>query len=265
MNGRNLSYSIDKTTLIKNISIKIQPGKFVVIVGPNGAGKSTLLKILSGDINPTEGTVLLDNICLHKWNKKALALRRSVLPQNSKLTFPFTVFEVVIMGRSPYHGISKDNHASDESITKLILAKTNTEHLINRDYTSLSGGEKQRVQFSRVLNQIWPIDNLFPKYLFLDEPTANLDPSYQIHTLKIAKDLTNSNIGVVAVLHDINLAADFADEVLLLNGGKLVHKGAPKTVFSKETLKSVFNIEVLEINHPQRPCPYFVTEVSKNN
>ena len=109
-----------------------------------------MVKILSGDINPTEGAVLLDDICLRKWNKKALALRRSVLHSNSKLTFPFTVFEVVIMGRSPYHGTSKDNHASDKAITKLILAKTNIEHLINRSYTSLSGGKNNDAIFKSI-------------------------------------------------------------------------------------------------------------------
>ena len=263
MIGHSLTYLIDEIPLIDKISIEVKPGKFVIVVGPNGAGKSTLLRILSGDIIPTEGTVSLDNICLNHWNKKALALRRSVLPQNSKLTFPFSVFEVVLMGRSPYEGIGKSNYISDKAIAKKALAKTGIEHLASRDYTSLSGGEKQRVQFARVLSQIWPNDELTPKYLFLDEPTANLDPTYQISSLQIAKDFTKSNIGVFAVLHDINLAADFADEVFLLNAGQLIHNGPPQVVFNKETLETVFGMKVIEMNHPQRPCPYFIPKVNK--
>ena len=264
MIGYCLSYLIDDVTLINEISIEMKSGKFITIVGPNGAGKSTLLKILSGDINPTKGNVYLDDMCLTKWNKKALALRRSVLPQNSKLTFPFSVFEVVLMGRSPHERINKNNHLSDYSVVKKTLAKTGIEHLINRDYTSLSGGEKQRVQFARVLSQIWPTDDLSTNYLFLDEPTANLDPTYQIASLQIAKEFTKHNIGVLAVLHDINLAADFADEVFLLNAGKLIKKGIPEAVFTKETLEKVFDIEVLEINHPQRSCPVFMPNLNKN-
>jgi iron complex transport system ATP-binding protein len=219
-----------------------------MIVGPNGAGKTTLLKLLDGEVLPTEGTVTFDMCPVCEWDKKLIAQRRAVLPQHSMLDFPFIVRDVIELGRLP--------HQSDSSINNEIVNKvaelSDCSDFLDRPFPFLSGGEQQRVQIARALAQIWDTQAQQDHFLILDEPLSALDLSHQYALLKILKNLANQkNTGVICVLHNLNLAAQFADRCLILDQGRLVADGEPAEVFTPETLSNVFNLDILIQPHPQ--------------
>jgi iron complex transport system ATP-binding protein len=227
------------------------------VVGPNGAGKSTLLKTFCGDLTPTLGTVRLEGKPLREWRALAQARKRAVLPQESSLNFPFTVQEVVLMGRSPH--VRTTEQPLDYRIAREALGRVAMWPLAERDYATLSGGEKQRVQLARVLAQIWEVSETGQRYLLLDEPTNNLDLAHQHHTLAIAKAMSQEGVGVLAILHDLNLAAQYADRIALLCRGSLAGVGQPHEVFTRERISEVFALPVLVTKHPCLDCPLIVS------
>jgi iron complex transport system ATP-binding protein len=245
-------YAIGGVQLLHEISMDIQPGELIVAVGPNGAGKSTLMKLLSGEILPSVGRVSMDDIELGQWPLKQLARIMAVLPQQSELNFPFKVQEVVSLGRIP-HATGRQR---DMEIVAEILARLDIDHLSERDYTTLSGGEKQRTQIARIFAQIW--DCLQGYFIFLDEPTSSLDLAHQQATLSIIKELTQAGAGVFVILHDMNLAAQFADRLVLLHKGEIVSGGDPWSVLSRENIRSVFELDVSIITHPERDRPFII-------
>lgn len=256
LEGNDIQVHIDGATLLKDVSVRIIPGEVVAILGPNGAGKSTLLKVLCGDLSPTSGAVSMDGKHLSEWDRRACAQRRAVLPQQASLNFPFTVLDVALMGRSPHHrGIES---AADYAITRAALREAGVDDIENRLYTTLSGGERQRVHLGRVLTQIWQASYGLPRYLLLDEPTANLDLAHQHRILAVARRFATQNVGVVVVLHDLNLAAQYADRMLLLNAGQLIATGAPAQVLQEDIIESVYGITISVIPHPHVHAPLVV-------
>lgn len=245
-------YAVAGTQLLHQISMDINPGELIIAVGPNGAGKSTLMKMLSGEILPSLGTVSLNGIELSQWQLKHLARIMAVLPQHSELTFPFKVQEVVSLGRIP-HATGRQR---DREIVGEILTRLDMDHLSQRDYTTLSGGEKQRTQIARIFAQIWDYQQEY--FIFLDEPTSSLDLAHQQATLTIIKQLTAAGAGVFVILHDMNLAAQFADRLLLLHRGRIVSAGDPWSVLSRDNIKSVFELDVSIIPHPERDRPLII-------
>jgi len=242
-------YAVGAAQLLQEISMDINPGELIVAVGPNGAGKSTLMKLLSGEVLPSVGQVSLDDISLYQWQLKKLARIMAVLPQQSELNFPFKVQEVVSLGRIPHAtGRQRDGEIVEEILTSLDIG-----HLSQRDYTTLSGGEKQRTQIARIFAQIW--DHRQGYFIFLDEPTSSLDLAHQQATLTLIKELTAAGAGVFVILHDMNLAAQFADRLLLLHKGRIVSAGDPWSVLSKENIRRVFELDVSIIPHPERDRP----------
>jgi len=242
-------YAVGGAQLLQEISMDINPGELIVAVGPNGAGKSTLMKLLSGEVLPSVGQVSLDDISLYQWQLKKLARIMAVLPQQSELNFPFKVQEVVSLGRIPHAtGRQRDGEIVEEILTSLDIG-----HLSQRDYTTLSGGEKQRTQIARIFAQIW--DHRQGYFIFLDEPTSSLDLAHQQATLTLIKELTAAGAGVFVILHDMNLAAQFADRLLLLHKGRIVSAGDPWSVLSKENIRRVFELDVSIIPHPERDRP----------
>lgn len=242
--------------LVKSVTLSVVPGEVLVLLGPNGAGKSTLLKALIGERVPTSGTVQMNAKSLTSWSLKQRARRRAVLPQHSNVSFPFTAFEVVLMGRSPHGG---GESATDQRIAWQALATAEVDHLSERLYPTLSGGERQRVQLARVLAQIWqPLATHEPRYLLLDEPTANLDLPHQHTTLRLARQFARQEVGVLAVLHDLNLAAEYADRVAVLRQGCLEAKGTPVEVLTPVILNRAFDMPVMVIPHPVLGCPLVV-------
>ncbi len=249
----NVSAYVGKKALVKNISLSTKPGVFSVILGPNGAGKSTMLKLLAGDLKPSSGTISLDQKPLGGIGYRERAKRRAILPQSSHVTFNFTAYDIVLMGRLPHD----EPPSVSRPILKEIIKLTRTEYLMEQQFSTLSGGEKQRVQFARVLAQIWPTDdNRGHKYLLLDEPTSALDPLYQLEILKIARWLANEKgFGVLAILHDLNQAMSYADQVYLLKEGELNRSGPPNDVLDKETIRTVWgiNTEILRRSADHSP------------
>lgn len=254
--AKSVGYCVDKTWLVKDINLEIAPGEMLVILGPNGAGKSTLFKMLSGEWPATTGEVILFDKPVAQWQSQGLAQRRAILPQHSSLTFPFRVEEVIRMGRTPHDtGAEKD-----EAIVSELLALCDLQALRKRLYPWLSGGEKQRVQLARVLAQIWPCESQKSQhnFLFLDEPTSALDIAHQHSMLKIAKSLTAQGYSVLVILHDLNLAAAYADRVLMMHNGTSVGLGSVREVFQRELLQQVFNVDVKVIDHPERNIPWVI-------
>jgi len=239
---QNVGYQIDNKQLLEDVSIDFDAGKLHLIIGPNGAGKSTLIKVLCKQIIPQKGNINYDNKEISHFTFSQLAAIRAVLSQNIELAFPLRVSELVMMGRYPHFRgkpSSKDVQACEEAMIFFDVAD-----LAERNYMTLSGGEKQRVHFARVVAQIWyPTPNQY-RYLILDEPLTFLDVHYQFEFMhKILKLLESKDLVVIGVVHDLNLASKFADQIILLHQGKILAAGDKHKVLSKENIKTAYQLE----------------------
>jgi iron complex transport system ATP-binding protein len=252
----NIHYSIGKKLILNGISATFNPGEFNMILGPNGSGKSTFLKIFSGEINKYDGSVFYGDQKIASLKKEELAKHRAVMSQQPELSFPLMVEEVVMMGRYPHFTFAPNK--KDESICSQVMERMNLLSFKERNYLTLSGGEKQRVQYARVLAQIWEKPTEGYRYLFLDEPLTSLDINYQQEFLQIAREFTNEGTVLIAVMHDINLAIQYADKLFFLKEGELVAQGKSKDVLSEALIKRVFNVEASIINNPLNNNPLVV-------
>ncbi|WOO42639.1 heme ABC transporter ATP-binding protein [Rubellicoccus peritrichatus] len=249
--AKNISYAYGTKQVLDDVSLSIEAGTITAIIGPNGAGKSTLLNIMTGAIEASSGSILLDEKSLKSFGAADLACRRAVLPQSSKLGFNFTVREVVEMGRMPH----LDRHEKDSGvdIVGLAMEATDISALEERHYLTLSGGERQRVDLARVLAQIWPDkESGSTAYLFLDEPTNNLDISHQHAVLEAGKKMASQGLGVCCVLHDLNLALNYTDCTLLLKQGRVFAQGKTEETMTRKILGEVFGVDVSVIEHEGR-------------
>tara|TARA_A100001011_G_scaffold11552_1_gene12677 strand:+ start:22173 stop:22868 length:696 start_codon:yes stop_codon:yes gene_type:complete len=212
------------------------------VVGPNGSGKSTLVKLISGELLPSSGFIFFDRKCISKYNPSDLALKRSVLSQSNNLSFPFSVIDIVKMGRFT----QKDKRFihNDEAICGELLKIFDLQDYINRNYMTLSGGEKQRVQLARVIAQIWSLDSYNKKLLILDEPTSYLDIKHQASLFDFLKVINKKGLTIILVLHDLNLAVRNSNKILMLKNSKLVKYGYTNDVLKLDTLKSVFDVDL---------------------
>jgi iron complex transport system ATP-binding protein len=253
--AENLSLHLSGFDLLRNIDLTLESGKVNVLVGPNGAGKSSLLRVLTGEIKPSKGDVRINQQQLNDWSMQDRANLLAVLPQHSDLNFPFTAAEVVGLGRIPH----KTGYAKDQAIIADALALVDASYLQRRLYTQMSGGEKQRVQLARVLAQIWEPSDLGEQFLVLDEPTAAFDLSHQQLTLSIVKQFAARGVGVLMVLHDLNLAARCADNLVVVNGGSIEASGAPDEVLTKELIFKVFDVQSVIAKHPVADTPLVIT------
>lgn len=224
-------------TILRDVSLTATPGRLLALVGPNGAGKSTLLGALAGRVALASGRVALDGKALPAWDPRALARRRAMLSQRVDLGFGFTAREVVLLGRSP-HAVDATR---DEAIAQGALRAAHAWELRDRRYTALSGGEQQRVQLARVLAQVWD-GGREGAWLLLDEPEAGLDIAHQHFILRRAKACAAQGLGVIAVLHDLNLAARYADEVAVLGAGSLLRHGPPAEAMDTGLLSDIYGI-----------------------
>lgn len=251
----SISYSVGKKEILKNISADFLPGNFSMILGQNGSGKSSFLKIFSGDINKFSGSVLYQNKTLKSYSKNELAKIRAVMSQQPELSFPLTVDEVIMMGRYPHFEFRPT--PKDIAICKEVTERMKLESFLNRNYLTLSGGEKQRVHYARVLAQIWENTNA-PRYLFLDEPLNSLDIAYQHEFLELATELKTSNTVLVAVMHDINLAAQFGDQLFFLKDGQLLDFGTPKELLTENLIEKIFGVKTTIIQNPVSGQPLVI-------
>lgn len=254
LQAQHITVKIDHNILVNDVSLTLKAGEILTVVGANGAGKSTLLKAICGDIAHQSGQVLLDDKPITTWHKREVAKRRAVLPQSSTLGFAFTALEVTLMGRTPH--VRGTESPRDFEIAREALAAAKVSHLEARTYTTLSGGERQRVQLARVLAQIWESDG--ERYLLLDEPTNNLDLAHQHVTLDVARWFAQNGVGVLAILHDLNLAAQYADRILVMKNGRQIAEGEPHHVLTPEIIHQAFDVPVMIQAHPCMNCPLVI-------
>jgi iron complex transport system ATP-binding protein len=240
--GSNITFRVGSKALISDISASFAAGALHLLVGPNGAGKSTLVKVLARLLRPQTGTVEYDGSDVSHTNEAELAKQRAVLSQAIEIAFPLTVREVVMMGRYPH--FAGRPGPTDERIVDEVMQHFDVVEFKDRYYQTLSGGERQRVNFARVLAQLWSDDSVGScRYLFLDEPLTFLDIRHQIDFMKRIRSFTNAaDVVTVGVVHDLNLAARFADQILMLSGGRIVANGTPAEVLTTERIEQVFGV-----------------------
>ena len=256
--ARNISYSIGNKSILRDVDLTLEPGEFKAIVGPNGAGKSSLLKIITGENKSYKGKVHYHGKMLNAFKINEISKVRAVLPQESQVNFPFTVSEIVEMGRSTF----RDKKSQLDKIVKAVMQNTNITHLRDRSYHSLSGGEKQKVQLTRVMAQMWGSSNL-SRFIFLDEPTASLDMAQQHQMMGLAKKLSKNNIGVLAVIHDLNLAIQYADNIVFMRQGEVICQGKVKDIMRKENIETTFSHEVTVTFDQVNKVPYVIPKINR--
>ncbi|MGW5437605.1 heme ABC transporter ATP-binding protein [Nocardia asteroides] len=241
LRATGLSVRRGTRTVLDDVDFQVAAGEIVALVGPNGAGKSSLLAALAGELDATAGTVKLEGHALSHWTHADMARRRAVLPQSHAVGFPFTAREVVAMGRAPWlHTPAADR---DDELIAAALAATDVTHLAGRVFPSLSGGERARVALARVLAQDTAT-------LLLDEPTAALDLGHQEAVLRLAADRARAGTAVVVVVHDLGVAAAYADRVSVLDDGRIAADGPPREVLTRELLTQVYRHPVDVFDHP---------------
>ncbi|MEU1516846.1 heme ABC transporter ATP-binding protein [Streptomyces sp. NPDC005811] len=233
--------------VLRGVDVSVRGGEVLALVGPNGAGKSSLLTVLAGDVAAAQGVVHVHGRPVAEWSAGELALRRAVLPQAAELSFPFAVEEVVRMGRAPHHS----SPAEDDAAVAEAMAVTEVTDFAARPFSALSGGERARVALARVLAQRAPV-------LLLDEPTAALDLRHQELVLRVCRERARDGDAVVVVLHDLGLAAAYADRVVVLRAGGVAADGTPADVFGEPLLSEVYEHAVEVFPHP-RGGPLLVT------
>jgi len=254
--AEDIVVEIDGKTILDHASLTVRAGELVALIGPNGAGKSTLLAAVTGDQALTGGTVSLAGVPSEEWSLRELARRRAVLLQDNGVSFPFTVEQVVEMGRAPWRRTPRED--DDEAAVRDALLETDIEHLRERRVPSLSGGERARAGLARVLAQRTGI-------LLLDEPTAALDLRHQEDVLRLARERAQAGDAVAVVLHDLNLAGAYADRIVLLSAGRVVADGPSAEVLTPALIEAVYGQAVEILTHPTsgatvvvpvRPAPY---------
>lgn len=243
---RAVTVEVAGRRILDGVDLEVRPGELVALIGPNGAGKSTALSALAGDLRPHAGTALIDGVEAHGLRPHELGRRRAVLLQQKGVSFSYPVREVVAMGRTPW-ARTPEASRDDERVADA-LARTGVAHLADRDVTTLSGGELARVSLARVLAQGCPI-------VLLDEPTDALDLGHREQVLALAAELARDGHAVLAVLHDLDLAAAYADRVVLMDAGRVVAEGRPEEVLTASRIGDVYGHPVEVVPHPSTGAP----------
>lgn len=255
---QNISLAYSGNVVVKDVTFRVMPGEIVGLIGPNGSGKSTIIKTISRIISPYSGRILVDGKDVAKMPRGDLARLLGVVPQMPLLPSAFTAFEVVLMGRNPHLGLLQYEGARDLAITWQAMEMTATHPLAERRVGELSGGEIQRIVIARVLAQQ-------PKSILLDEPTANLDISHQVAILDLIKNLCReNNLTVLVALHDLNLAAQYCDRLILINNGRVHAQGTPREVINSRNIKEVYGAEGCVYTHPVNGLPVVLLKSGSN-
>jgi len=241
---KNLNFSYKHSPVLKNLSFSIPEGGFFIIIGPNGSGKTTLMKTISGILKPQDGKLKILDLPFGDYSRKSLAKTIALVPQLVSVDFPFTVAELVLMGRSPHLSILGLEQDKDLKIANRAMVFTEVEHLADRKLDQLSGGECQRVFIARAICQE-------PKIILLDEPTASLDLAHQMKVMDLMEKLKNElGMTIIMVSHDVNLAAMYSDRLLLLKNGEIAGLGKPDEILTLEILKKTYDCRLLVDESP---------------
>ncbi len=250
VNDIECSYGAAK--VLNGLTFSVGSGSFTGIIGPNGSGKSTLLKSLSRVLKPVKGTVLLNELDLYKMGPREVARKMAVVPQETAVNFSFTVKDIVLMGRSPHLGRFENEGERDFALAKQAMAQTGTLHLADRPITAVSGGERQRVIIARALTQE-------PEIILLDEPTSHLDINHQVEILSLLRRLNReNNLTIISVFHDLNLAAQYCDNLILMKKGAVYTVGEPEAALTAGNIKEVYGASVLIRKHPVTGRPSII-------
>jgi len=231
-----ICYRVGERAILKRISLKIVSGELIAIVGPNGGGKSTLLHVMAGLLPATEGVVTIDGRPIAQFTRKAIARQIALLPQQARIDFGFVVHDVVRMGRHPHLGRFSPPSAADEAVVHQAMEVTTTLPLAQRIITEVSGGERQLILLAQSLAQE-------PRFLLLDEPTANLDIAHQCHVIELLQRLAEEGIGIVAVIHDLSMAIRCFRRLVLIHQGTVEGDGSPVDVLSVEMISRIFRVQ----------------------
>ncbi|TDG13630.1 heme ABC transporter ATP-binding protein [Seongchinamella unica] len=240
--------------LLRDISFELAPGQILGLIGPNGAGKSSLLHCIAGGIPSSAGQLLLGGIPLVEINPQQRARSIAMQVQHSVLNFPFSVEEVILLGRTPH----ASGQTCDRKILQEVMAATDTTGLRHRPYTQLSGGEKQRVQLARAVAQVWREEDAAQRLLLLDEPNSALDLSHQRMVLELVTLLAGRGCAIMLASHDFNLLSPHADRLLLLQQGTQAGYGRPAEVLTRDMFRTVFSVQVHIQPHPDNGAPLVI-------
>ncbi|WP_088014474.1 ABC transporter ATP-binding protein [Gottfriedia acidiceleris] len=247
----NITIKYDNRVISRNLSVQIPDRSFTVIVGPNGCGKSTLLRTLSNLLKPSEGQILLDGKAITSYKSKEVARKLGLLPQSSTAPDGITVANLIAHGRYPYQSLIRQWTDEDEAAVMSAMELTNTSDLSHRYVDELSGGQRQRVWVAMVLAQQTPM-------LLLDEPTTYLDIAHQIELLELFKDLNQQGNTLVAILHDLNHAARYADNIIAMKDGQVIAQGDPREIITAKLVEEVFGLKCIIIDDPIANTPLVV-------
>jgi iron complex transport system ATP-binding protein len=254
----NLSFAFGADPVLKTVNLSFEPGKFYAVLGPNGSGKTTLLRNIAGAVAVRPGVIWVNDTDLTKLSSSSLARQLAVVPQNTVIDFDFSVFDIVLMGRTPYLPRFAAEGEADLALAQHAMELTDTWQLRERSINQLSGGERQRVIVARAIAQQTGI-------IALDEPVSHLDLQHQIALLKQLKELNRTQrITVLVVLHDLNLAATFSDRLILMHQGRVDCQGSPAEILQPEIIKRVYGVEVDLIQAPGDGRPYVIPRVYEN-
>ncbi|WP_020410162.1 heme ABC transporter ATP-binding protein [Hahella ganghwensis] len=243
--------------LLQNVDFSLAPGEVVMLLGPNGAGKTTLLRSMTGQTEPDEGEVLLDKQPIQLIPLSQLSLRRAVVSQSVHLSFPFTALEVVLMGVQVQNRTEKTSVSLQDqrSLATRALVDMQVEHLADRMFPELSGGEQQRVHIARALVQLWTGNQDHSQFLFLDEPTSALDLKYQVHVLHYLRELALQDVGICCVIHDLQLAALYGDRLVVMKSGNIEAEGRSEELINPTLLKNIYEVNSHILRHPETDKP----------
>lgn len=255
---KDVTLAYGKRVVLENISFETRQREVLGIVGPNGCGKSTLIKGVTRVLCPRSGHIFVDGQDITKMGTTELAQVVAVVTQSPTLPEAFTAFEVVLMGRTPHLGFLRYESRRDFDIALRAMEMTQTTHLAERRIGELSGGERQRLTIARALTQE-------PRMLLLDEPTAHLDINYQIETLDLITGLcAKQGLTALVALHDLNLAAQYCDRIIMISGGRIHAEGSPREVITTQNVKQVYGAEVCITPHPLNDLPATLITASGN-
>lgn len=259
--AKNLSVRIGDKTILDDLNFHFKAGEINAIIGENGAGKSTLLNCLAG-VSDFDGELRFNQRPIHSYGIAELAKYRAVLPQQSSLNFPFSVKEVVRLSMT----LGKHATQTQDQIIEQCLMQVDALEFIERNYLFLSGGEKQRIQLARILAQLHAYSEPGKRFLLLDEPTSALDLKHQYATLSMLRKICGEgkfDLGVIVIIHDLNLASFYCDKILLLKHGKLVAHDTPDAVFNTQMVKQTFDIDVYIDTHPDTVNPFIIPKLKQ--
>jgi len=245
LTAASVSYRAGRASVLRDVDLEIESGGLVAVVGPNGAGKTTLLRILGGDLAPTSGAVAINDVDISGLHEQELALLRALLAQNGVAEIPFPVATVVALGRTPHRRTEGNSSARDAEVVRRTMAEVGIDHLDRRAYATLSGGERALASLARVLAQESQV-------ILLDEPTGSLDVAIEERTMRLLRERASGDVMVVCVLHDLNLAARYADRVILVGEGAIVTDGPPSQVLTPAALSAVYRHPMRVVPHPFR-------------